>query len=147
MNAIDVVEFLKLFEALRMDCSFLIDYYTQFLDLCLKSYGIFKFQPNFGHALSHCQCNKICPHTISLRNFEILLKIEILMIFKKIINLVIREGMCQSFGFLIQEFYIYLLHCQKATFVCKFQHTSLHKMMFFLRFYTSDRNEILWTCI
>jgi hypothetical protein len=37
----------------------------------------------FGHAVSHCQWSKICPKTISSRNFEIPPKIEILFFYIK----------------------------------------------------------------
>jgi hypothetical protein len=45
-----------------------------------------RFKPKFGHALSHCQCSKICPKLPKIaqkQNFEIPPKIEILVFFKK----------------------------------------------------------------
>jgi hypothetical protein len=48
----------------------------------LRVMGFWRFQPYFGHALSHCQCSKFCPKLPKFaqrRNFEIPLEIEILI--------------------------------------------------------------------
>jgi hypothetical protein len=52
-----------------------------------------RFHPKFGHTVTHCQCNRICPNLptiakiypkkISTRNFEISPKVEILVFFQK----------------------------------------------------------------
>jgi hypothetical protein len=66
--------------------------------LMVQSYEVLRYQPKFGHALSHYQCSRICPKlpkiakifpkTISFRNFEMPPKIEILVFLKnKKINL------------------------------------------------------------
>jgi hypothetical protein len=47
-----------------------------------------RFQPKLRHAVSHCQCSKICPKLPNLpksaqkQNFEIPLKIEFLVFSK-----------------------------------------------------------------
>jgi hypothetical protein len=51
-----------------------------------------------------------------------------------------------SFGFSIQELFIYLFYCQKMAFVYEFQHTPLREMIFFSMFHTSCGYEILGTC-
>jgi hypothetical protein len=55
--------------------------------------------------------------------------------------------MFPSFGFSIQEYFIYCyFYCQKTASVCEFQHTFLWKLMLFSRFHTLCGHEILWTC-
>jgi hypothetical protein len=59
-----------------------------------------RFQPKLGHAVNHYQCSIICPKfakiypkTISLRNFEMPPKIEILVFFQKQLFLCIEEAL------------------------------------------------------
>ena len=44
--------------------------------------GFIRFQLCFVHALSHCQCNKFCPKSAQIRNFEIPPKIKVSMFLK-----------------------------------------------------------------
>jgi hypothetical protein len=73
-----------------------------------------RFQLKFRHAVSHFQCSKICPSLTKLpkfaqrQNFEISPIIEILVFFKKIKILCVKEALEHVFtiGFSIQEFFI-----------------------------------------
>jgi hypothetical protein len=93
------LDFLKLFEAVDMDGSFPMRRYMSCLDSWFKSYKIFKISAQVGaccQPLSMQQdlakyvqnCSKlpkfakVCPKTISLRNFEMPPKNGILMFFK-----------------------------------------------------------------
>jgi hypothetical protein len=92
------LDFLKLFQVVDMDGSFAMRRYTPRLDSWFKSYELLKISAQVGawcQAVSQCQCSKsaqncpklpksakICPTTISLRNFEMPPKSEILVFFK-----------------------------------------------------------------
>jgi hypothetical protein len=88
---------------------------------------------------------KICPKTISLRNFEIPPKLEILILFKKK-NLVCRgrtKACAHHLDFQYNNFLYALLYCQKTPFVREFQHIPLWKIIFFSIFHTSCGYKIL----
>jgi hypothetical protein len=71
---------------------------------------------------------KICLNTITLRNFEIPPKIEILIFsLKKSYIYRMHQSMFSLFGCSIQQFFVCLFYCQKMAFVCEFQHTPCGK--------------------
>jgi hypothetical protein len=77
---------------------------------------------------------KICPKTISSRNFEIPPKIEILVIFQKKRTSMYRgdvKACAHRLDFQYKYFPYAFLNVKKRPFVCEFQHTSLCKMTFF----------------
>jgi hypothetical protein len=91
---------------------------------------------------------KICPKTITLRNFEMPPKIEIFIFFKRNKNLHVVETLKHVLTLWIFRKIIFYMsfYCQKTTFACEFQHIPLRKMIFFSMFHTSCEYEILWTC-
>jgi hypothetical protein len=114
-----------------------------------------RFQPKFGHAISHCLCSKICPklpkfakicpktklwNTTKNRDFSFFQNQQFLHV---------EEALEHVFTVRIFNpiiFYM-LFYCQKSAFVCEFQHTPMCKMTFFSRFHMSRGYEILLTCI
>jgi hypothetical protein len=88
---------------------------------------------------------KICPKTISLRNFEIPPKIEILIFFQKNKILYVDDAPKHVLTIWISNTAIFCIpfYCQKTAFVCEFQHTPLWKIIFFSMFHTSCGYEIL----
>jgi hypothetical protein len=116
--------------------------------------GFFRFQPNFGHAVNHSQCSKICPNlpkicpnlpkiylkTICSRDFGLFPQKKT-SVFRKSIKAYIR---CLDFQY--KNFPYAFFKCQKTAFVSEFHHTPLWKMTFFSNFHTSCGYEILLTC-
>jgi hypothetical protein len=89
---------------------------------------------------------QICPKAISLRNFEIPPKIEILISSKKKETLQhIKEGpkyVLSIWIFNTTIFYMSFL-LSKIAFICKFQHIPLLKIIFFSTLHTPFWYEIL----
>jgi hypothetical protein len=74
---------------------------------------------------------KICPKTISLRNFEIPPKIEIENFFnKKILYIEDAPKHVLIVWIFDTNFFVCLFYCQKTAFVCEFQHTPLWNFFF-----------------
>jgi hypothetical protein len=132
------------------------------LDSWFKSYEVLKIsvavraccqplpmQQNLPKSDQNCpklpKFAKICPKIISLKNFDMPPKIEILGFFKIKISMC-RGGTRACFYHSNFQSKNFLYFGQKTAFVYEFQHTPLWKLMIFSRFHTSYGHEILWTC-
>jgi hypothetical protein len=99
-----------------------------------------RFQPCFRHALSHCECSKICPKLPKVAQKQLAwgtLKCHQNLRFsyfslKKISTCSHgTKAYAHHLDFQKNNFLYIIFYCQKMALVCEFQHTPLWKMIFF----------------
>jgi hypothetical protein len=142
-----IIGFFELFWWMGNSKGFSTSHYTQHFYTIFISYGVLCFffkcwrwicpkLPNFA---------KICPKTISLRNFELPPKTEIFYLFPKKKLLYVEEVAKHLFTIWIFDATIFDMPflLSENCLVCEFQYTPLWEIIFFSMFHTSYGYEIL----